>query len=264
MNSRNVCKFTASHYCENLSVSCFVLESDKAIMQKVCTLPTNRIMLIIDASGTVSIESQTFSLCKGQLLFGFRGERIVFDLDDCKYMYIDFDGLRAEELIKRFNINKANRSFVGFDGIIPLWEEGLMRAMESNIDLVAESVVLYTFSRMNSDISRGNNVLNSVLSITEQQFSDFELSLSTIAKELGYNSKYLSHLFKEKMNISYCEYLRCLRIKYATSLFNSGLDSIKNVALLSGFSDPLYFSTTFKKVMGVSPKKYIHELCQKN
>ena len=59
------------------------------------------------------------------------------------------------------------------------------------------------------------------------------------------------------MGISYSEYLRSVRIKYATALFDHGIESIKNVALLSGFSDPLYFSGVFKKYIGMSPKQYI-------
>ena len=58
------------------------------------------------------------------------------------------------------------------------------------------------------------------------------------------------------MGVSYSEYLRTLRIKYAVSLFDHGIDSVKNVALLSGFADPLYFSTVFKKYTGLSPKEY--------
>ena len=73
---------------------------------------------------------------------------------------------------------------------------------------------------------------------------------------LSYNPKYVSHIFKERMNLGYSEYLRTLRIKYAVSLIEHGIDSVKNVALLSGFTDPLYFSTVFKKITGVSPKDY--------
>jgi AraC-like DNA-binding protein len=62
------------------------------------------------------------------------------------------------------------------------------------------------------------------------------------------------------MGIGYAEYLRNLRIKYAVSLFDHGIDSVKNVALLSGFSDPLYFSTVFKTVVGLSPKEYLKKL----
>ena len=59
------------------------------------------------------------------------------------------------------------------------------------------------------------------------------------------------------MGVGYTEYLRTYRIKYAVSLFEHGIDSVKNVALLSGFTDPLYFSTVFKKHIGSSPKNYI-------
>ena len=59
------------------------------------------------------------------------------------------------------------------------------------------------------------------------------------------------------MSIGYSEYLRTLRIKYAVSLFDHGIDSVKNVALLSGFQDPLYFSSVFKNVIGISPTQYI-------
>ena len=61
---------------------------------------------------------------------------------------------------------------------------------------------------------------------------------------------------KQTMNITYSEYLRNVRIKYAITLLNNGLDSIKNVAFLSGYSDPLYFSNVFKRVVGCSPKEY--------
>ena len=59
------------------------------------------------------------------------------------------------------------------------------------------------------------------------------------------------------MGVGYAEYLRSLRIRYAISLFDRGIESVKNVALLSGFADPLYFSTVFKKSVGTSPKEYV-------
>ena len=98
------------------------------------------------------------------------------------------------------------------------------------------------------------------MTISEEQLTDSDLSIAKIAENLGYNSKYLSHFFKEKTGITYSEYLRTLRINYAVSLFEHGIDSVKSVALLSGFTDPLYFSTVFKKSIGVSPKDYKRRL----
>ena len=48
-----------------------------------------------------------------------------------------------------------------------------------------------------------------------------------------------------------------MRVKYAVNLCDHGIDSVKNIAFLSGFADPLYFSTVFKKVTGNSPKEYM-------
>lgn len=260
MRPRNICKFTSSSYSQNILISCFVLETDNQVMKTKCNLSKYRMLLVIEGEGNITIDMQTLPLNKGTLLFGFKDEEIFITSNKkCKYMYIDFDGLRAEELLKRFNINKNNRCFFGFDGIIPFWEESLSRALENTIDLAAESVVIYSFSRLIVDTSQHNNVINKILQFTDEQFNNNDLSVSVIADELGYNSKYISHLFKEKMGISYSEYLRCFRVKYATSLFDNGIDSVKNVALLSGFSDPLYFSTVFKKIMGVSPKEYLNK-----
>jgi YesN/AraC family two-component response regulator len=86
-----------------------------------------------------------------------------------------------------------------------------------------------------------------MIEITEDNFKDPVLSLTTVAQALSYNPKYLSHAFKESMGVGYAEYLRSIRIRFAVSLLDLGIDSIKNVALLSGFTDPLYFSTVFKK-----------------
>lgn len=258
MYRRNICKFTSATYSENLSVSCFVLETDKQVMQTKHILSSYRMLLAMEGDGQILIDTEAVPFNNGTLLFCFHGEQIQVSCNEvCKYMYIDFDGLRAEELLKRFNIHKHNRHFAGLDGLIPLWEESLSRASNDTIDLVAESMVIYTFSRLNVTASHCDNTLNRILQITEEQFNNFDLSITAIANELQYNPKYLSHLFKQKTNKSYSEYLRCIRLKYAVSLLDSGIDSVKNVALLSGFSDPLYFSTVFKRTMGLSPKEYI-------
>ena len=58
------------------------------------------------------------------------------------------------------------------------------------------------------------------------------------------------------MGMGYSEYLKNYRIKYAVTLLEHGIDSVKSVAFLSGFSDPLYFSKVFKNSIGISPKDY--------
>jgi two-component system response regulator YesN len=165
-------------------------------------------------------------------------------------------------LLSRFAINQSNRIFDGYEGLIPLWEESLSSASDKTVDLAAESILLYTFSRLSVHSSERDGIVRKIVEMSEENFRDQDLSISEIAKTLAYNPKYASHIFKKKMGVSFSEYLRSVRIKFAVSLFDHGLDSVKNVALLSGFYDPLYFSTVFKSVVGLSPKDYAKKVLE--
>jgi AraC-like DNA-binding protein len=235
-----------------------VLEADAETMSKAQTLSYARMVLITGGCGTFCFDDTELDFKAGDLLFGFAGEIIrVKEPQKASFIYIDFGGSRATELLRRFNINRATRTFDSFDGLIPMWRESLSRASEQTVDLAAESILLYTFSRLTGALNEKNGLIGKMIEITEEHFKEPSLSLSEAAKMLSYNPKYVSHLFKDKMGVSYSEYLRSIRIKYAITLFDHGIDSIKNVALLSGFTDPLYFSNVFKKQIGVSPKEYI-------
>ena len=247
---------------DSLSVSSFVLESDILVMKDVIEAKKNYMILVSKGCGMVNIENSKLKFETGDLIFCFKDEHFYIEpeTESTEYMYLLFEGVRAEDLFRRFNINVNNRLLKGFDGLLPIWRECLSRATEQTIDLSAESMLLYTFSRFSVSDDFKGGLLNQILTITEEEFIDSGFSLNTLASRLGYNSKYLSHFFRKKMNVSYSEYLRVLRIKYAINLCDHGIDSVKNVAFLSGFKDPLYFSTVFKQVTGNAPKEYMHTI----
>ena len=50
------------------------------------------------------------------------------------------------------------------------------------------------------------------------------------------------------------EYVLSKRISHAKSIIESGdFDTVKKVAAMVGYNDPLYFSKAFKKIYGFSP-----------
>lgn len=257
MKTKNICKFIPESSADKIETHSFILESNPETMQTPHQLEYNLIILVKQGSGTFDFDGSTIYFCPGTIVFGFSGETFFASPDSmCEYMYIQFSGIRSETLFRRFGINKNNRHFPKCDGLIPLWHESLSRASKENIDLASESVLLYTFSRFSGISAEKSDLINKIIEFSEQHFTNSELSLSAVAEHLSYNPKYVSHIFKEKMGVGYSEYLRNLRIKYAISLLDHGIDSIKNVALLSGFSDPLYFSSVFKKTVGKSPNEY--------
>lgn len=261
MKNFNVCKFPLSDVSKDLTVSCFVLETDAQIMQNKTVLKSHRMLLIDQGQGEFLLNDVPVAFEAGTLLFGFEGETFVLkNGENVRYLYIDFHGERANDLFRRFEIHPHTRKKDGANALIPFCKECLLSTKPENIDLAAESVLLYVFSRLRTSPALQNDTIQEIIKITEESFRDPDLSITSIAKEIGYNPKYLSHFFKEKMHISYSEYLRSYRFKYAVSLFELGIISVKNVAFLCGFSDPLYFSSAFKKHVGISPKEFLRRL----
>ncbi len=258
--SKNICKFSEFISLNRLTVSNFVHETNKNVYSKESVLAQNRAILISTGRGEIHFSGKVCPYTSGNLIFGFKGETMkCVSQADSEYMYLDFDGLRCEELFHRLNINHYSRCFQNFESVVPLWFESLARAKKETIDLVSESMLLYALSKIISKPDKNNCILEQIFELTDKSFTDSKLSIKYISKELSYNSKYLSHLFKNKVGMGYNEYLRNMRIKFAISLFDSGLDSIKNVAALSGYNDALYFSSVFKKVVGMTPTQYLNK-----
>jgi AraC-like DNA-binding protein len=256
MRKNNICKFIMAEAEGRLVVRRFVFEKDCAQTAEPQRLPSHTVYLVAEGSGTMSFDGRREEVSIGSLVFGFQGEMLEAQGENLAYLYICFEGARSEELFSRFGIAPFSRNFSDFQPLVPFWQDNLVRAGEGNLDLVAESVLIYTFSRLVKAEKPAEDVVNRLIKYTEGNFSDPNLSLAQLAIEWGYHVKYLSHRFKEYMGVGFARYLRNLRVKHAVFLFDHGVYAVKNVAFLCGFSDPLYFSKVFKETVGVSPKEY--------
>ena len=72
----------------------------------------------------------------------------------------------------------------------------------------------------------------------------------------GITPEYFRKLFKSFYGISPLKYINNLKITHAKELLASGMYSVTEAALQSGYIDMSYFSREFKKASGNSPKYY--------
>ena len=84
------------------------------------------------------------------------------------------------------------------------------------------------------------------------------LSVTTeeIAKKFSYNKSYFCRMFKSKMQLSPVDYINLRRIEHAQELIRQNELSLSEIAMQCGYNSDTYFSTSFKKVVGISPKKW--------
>ncbi len=83
-----------------------------------------------------------------------------------------------------------------------------------------------------------------------------DLSLDLMAKLCSVSSTYLSSLFKKEVSMTLTDYINSTRIRQSLILLNTTSLSVQEIALHCGFSDSNYYTRTFKKFQGQSPKGY--------
>ncbi|WP_160725060.1 response regulator transcription factor [Bacillus sp. USDA818B3_A] len=89
-----------------------------------------------------------------------------------------------------------------------------------------------------------------------QQYTNPELTLESIAQQLQVSSVYLSRMIKQGLGTSFTGLVTEMRIKKAIKLLNSTNLQVYEIAEQVGYESQHYFSTAFKKVVGVSPNQY--------
>lgn len=90
-------------------------------------------------------------------------------------------------------------------------------------------------------------------------FTNKHLNLDEIAKHLHVTPVYLSRVIKKEFGISYVQMITNLRIKTAKHYLKTSNLSMKEIAERCGYDSQHYFSTAFRKTVGVSPKNYREE-----
>lgn len=82
------------------------------------------------------------------------------------------------------------------------------------------------------------------------------ITVEELAEHAGLSPNYLSRLFKKELNISISDYICEMKIEKASHLLKYSDSSLVDIANYLAFSSQSHFIQTFKKLTGVTPKKY--------
>lgn len=84
------------------------------------------------------------------------------------------------------------------------------------------------------------------------------LTLNDMAEHFKYSPAYFSRFFKEAVGVNYYTYLNFVRVHHATQQLLETHATLTECALKNGFPNIKSFITTFKKLYGCTPKKYLN------
>ena len=93
-----------------------------------------------------------------------------------------------------------------------------------------------------------------VLAYCSEHFTD-PITLESVANCLHLSKYYICHIFRQRMNLSFTEFLNELRIEHACRLLQQGY-SVTDTAFASGYSSIRTFNRIFKQITGSTPRDY--------
>ncbi len=261
----SICRFMpAKNYSGSIKTINFVYESEFKKLRQPFFKTTFFLHMVVRGNARLRVYDNEYELRSGSLFFIFPGYQYTIDgSDDFAYIYISFMGSCVTDMLSELEIDMDRPVYPDFEHLIDFWRQSIRRINQLNANILTESVLLYTLSYINNkqeDVSikkKTKNLFDTIVDYIEVHYREPDISLKQIAGIFSYTEKYLSYIFKKNMNIGFSSYLNNLRIQYAVDLINQGKMSVTEIAMQCGFSDSLYFSKVFRKIMGRTPTNYI-------
>ena len=219
----------------------------------------------ISGSSRYHFDGQTLELRAGELLFIPKGTtytvKCISDEESC-YVLANFDGVFAARPVP------GVYSMEGFA------DDGLLRTGLARLWLFGGEAERYkcisVFYHILSflakkecaryDLMRGMEVIRPAVEHLKAHLFDCGLRVGELYRQCGVSDTYFRRIFKANFGVTPQEYVTNKRLAQAAALISGGdFDSIQQVALSVGYSDPLYFSRVFARKYGSSPSNYPHK-----
>lgn len=188
----------------------------------------------------------------------------LFEDHPAKSFWIHFTGYGVESILKKLNITDKNIYKIEQNDEIPT----LIRMARNEIqerrmgfELIAASLLLQLLSvisrkYLNSGFStkhlESNNKLDFSIHYLHSNYSK-SITISELADLAGLCASRYIYVFKKITGTTPKEYLIKFRLQKAKELMRDTNLTLRQISLIVGFEDQLYFSRVFRKYEGVCP-----------
>jgi len=106
-------------------------------------------------------------------------------------------------------------------------------------------------------VSSDERFMDKISEIIQQNFANPDLDVDFIARELGMSRTNLYRKVKSLTNLSTIDLIINVRLLTAKKMMVESNLSIAEIGYETGFNSPAYFTTSFKKQYGMTPKEFL-------
>ena len=126
-------------------------------------------------------------------------------------------------------------------------DEGQLSTVNSQLSTVN--------SQSATDGTEGKTFVDKATKLILEHLSDSDFNIDQLCREMAMSRTLFYVKLKSYTGKSPQDFIRIIRLERAAVLLRNG-KSVTDVAALTGFDNPKYFSTVFKKYFDISPSKY--------
>ncbi len=228
------------------------------------------------SNGAVS-DNVIYIIEQGEILFESEGESFVAKAGDMVLIpsnVLCSERLTASGFVKkswiRFTMKRGNQEFfltLNSPVKITLANKNYVLKIKkySNLDepqktlktsmSIFKLVSLFLEHTLPSKKTEDKDIASQAVEYIDNNFVE-QFSLKFLSKKFGCSPNHFIKIYKEKTGYTPIKYILMKKIDLAKALIKTTDLSINSVMEKVGFDDASYFSKTFKKIVGVSPKAF--------
>lgn len=222
---------------------------------------------VLDGCGQFFVRDKVYDLTAGQGFLILPGVVTTYVADDghpWTYAWVGFNGTHAKPLLDLCGLCLDNPIFTFADCT---QMDACLAALQAN-DLSLRSIVaiarLYDFFALLQQDNRpprltGSHAVDAAADYVSRNYS-YGITVEDIARFVGVDRSQLFRIFKRVLGMSPQQYLQDFRFRHATELMSTTTLNVTEILYSCGFNDSCHFSRQFRKLYGMSPSAYMHEV----
>ena len=175
--------------------------------------------------------------------------------------WVTFDGHAAQSLLAQLELEEVRVIPGGAAVLAPLYERmhaeitGDWLHGHHTCSALVYSCLMELRRLLVTRASAHNRLLTQAMRFIDERYGD-DVSLADMAQAAGVTPQHLCRVFREAMHMRPGEYLTQRRVQAAQTLISGSDLPLAEIASRAGFSSPGYFSTVFRRYVGVTPGEY--------
>ena len=219
---------------------------------------------ILKGRGYFETGNKKYYLNTGESFIIYPENTVKYYPDKCdpwEYTWVNFNGTDAEQILSMTGFSEhpvapaCKEARQIFDAFSPGFQQRHILLKNSGLLQILLALYIDIYPARKFDDSA--DYISHAKQYISANFYRHSFNVTELSYAIGIERSYLYRLFMDKEGMSPVQYIINTRLENAAQMFKNGADQVKLVSYSVGYDNPLYFSNSFKKKYGISPKKMI-------